>query len=254
MKTSWSPIIVDGFILLVVSTVFVFLLDFGFKALTSSSADVSNPLVSNILQSAVLGSKNKEVSDLIKETAKKNPNRINLPDEHGDTPLMRTCYVNFDDYTSTMEMDVIRLPYVTWLIEVGADVNATDKDGWNALCWASWSGITQVADKLIQQGSRIHTTDKEGNTPLSIAALRGNADIVRILLIHGADKNTVAKNGFKPIDFAKQEFERYNASFSPDEELDRLDPNSPKGQEYKSYFNSRNRIQRLQEVIRLLSK
>lgn len=253
MKTSWSPIIVDGFILLVISTFFVFLLDQAFKQLPSAS-DTNNPLVSNILQSAVLGTKETEVSNSVKEMVKKSPALLNKQDEHGDTPLMRACYVNFDDYSSTMKMDVIRLPYITWLIAQGADFNMTDKDGWNALCWASWSGIPQVAEKLSTSGSNIQITDKEGNTPLSIAALRGNADIVRMLLKKGANKNSVAKNGFKPIDFARQELERYSASFSPDKKLDDLPSESPERQNYKSYFNNRSRIQRFEEIIRLLAE
>lgn len=235
MKTSWSPIIIDGFILLVVSTIFVFVLDFCFKSLPSAS-DTSNPLVSNILQSAVLGSKKTEVAAPVKEIIQKNPSLLNQQDEHGDTPLMRTCYVNFDDYSSTMKMDAIRLPYVAWLIGQEENiVHTLDKDGWNALCWASWSGITQVAGKLIEAGSNVNVADKEGNTPLSIAAMRGNADIVRLLLEQGADKNSIAKNGFRPIDFARQEFERYSASLTSD-------------------ANNRNRIQRLEDIVRMLSE
>ena len=253
MKNSWSPIIIDGLILFAISTVFVVLLDIAFKSLPSAE-DTSNPLVSEILQSATLGSKKTGISDSVKQTAQKDPSRVNQQDEHGDTPLMRTCYVNFDDYQATMSMDEIRLPYVLWLIEQKADVNTLDNNGWNALCWASWSGTIKIADALIKNGSNVNVADQQGNTPLSIAALRGNPEIIRILIASGANKKVTAKNGFKPVDFARQEFERYGATFSPNEELNALPPDSKKIDQNKSYFNNRNRIQRFKESIELLSE
>ena len=105
---------------------------------------------------------------------------------------------------------------VTLLIEAGADVNATDKNGNTALTVASsigeaWNCIVQAllsaGAKTISQPVQINsnpnrqstcvinTPDQFGETPLLKAVKKGQAEEVKNLIAQGADVNFI--NQFK---------------------------------------------------------
>lgn len=60
---------------------------------------------------------------------------------------------------------------VAFLLEKGADVNASGQFGWTALHAAAYQGLNDVVELLVQKGARLDPIDGFGQTPLSIALL-----------------------------------------------------------------------------------
>ena len=59
------------------------------------------------------------------------------------------------------------------LIAKGADVNAANNDGANALIWASARGDIQTAELLIENGADVNATKKDDSSALTWASARG---------------------------------------------------------------------------------
>lgn len=220
----YKPIIQDGLILIVVATVFVTICNEGFKTLKKGGS--SDPLVTAVNQGKLA-----TVQDLLGEKGFEKTKaeftslgdfqkaRANRQDDFGRTPLMWAAYSNFADAKETAETDKKRLALVEYLTSNGADVNATDKDGWTALSWAAWSGMPEVAAKLLEKGANTAVADRQGNTPLIIAAQRGNTAIVKLLLEKGADKAAQAREGKKALDFAQEGMKQYRSKASAYQEI-----------------------------------
>ena len=78
---------------------------------------------------------------------------------------------------------------VTFLVEAGADVNETTKDGWTALMTGAMSGVFDVVRFLTEHGANINEKAYYGTTAY-ILAMDGNyQEIARFLAEHGADVN-----------------------------------------------------------------
>ena len=73
------------------------------------------------------------------------------------------------------------------LVEMGADINFTFKDGRTALTIAVMAGDVKTVRLLVEKGAEVNFTYKNGRTVLTIAAMAGNGEIVRFLLEQGAD-------------------------------------------------------------------
>jgi ankyrin repeat protein len=170
-------ILIDTLILCVVSSVFAYLFNTTANALKGKAIE-DDPIVTAIIQA--------NLKDLEAAVAK-HRNATNRIDEQGRSALMRAAYANFADAKTTAETDDTRVAMVELLVKQGAEPDALDHDGWSALMWASWSGLDQVASKLLELGASQRFADKQGNTALIIAAQRGKAGIVQLLLAKGAD-------------------------------------------------------------------
>lgn len=203
----YMPILKDGLILIVVSTVFVTVVNQSFKGL-KKSAD-ADPIVTAVQQDkletiqGILSQQGYEAEPGGFATLELYlKDRANRRDEFGRTPLMRAAHVNFSDAKMVLDADSKRVAIAEYLATNGADLNAVDTDGWTALMWASWSGLSQVSAKLLQIGADVAIADAKGNTALMIAAQRGHVELVKALLEKGADKTVRAAGGKSAYEFA----------------------------------------------------
>jgi ankyrin repeat protein len=78
------------------------------------------------------------------------------------------------------------------VLEAGADIDAADKDGWNALMTAAYYGHTDIVRLLIQSGARLDSKCNRkggvegGKSALALARERGHTDAVLVLREAGA--------------------------------------------------------------------
>jgi ankyrin repeat protein len=72
------------------------------------------------------------------------------------------------------------------LLDAGAEVNATDDDGFTALLLASTWGHPEVVHLLIKAGADVNAQDKDGATELMHASQAGHTEIVELLKRAGA--------------------------------------------------------------------
>ena len=103
-----------------------------------------------------------------------------VADWKGITPLMIACSIG-------------KLLLAMRLIRYGADVRATDKDGFTALHHATYHGRVQIITLLMDQGAELEMKTCAGYTPLqtAVTSKSDNSDAVGQLLRHGADKEAV---------------------------------------------------------------
>lgn len=85
----------------------------------------------------------------------------------GATPLMNAVQSGTDEQ-------------LTWLLEHGADANASDARGFTALHRAAELGKLSAVEILVQAGAS-PSAEAMGHTPLSLAQGRGHAEIVEAL-------------------------------------------------------------------------
>ena len=72
------------------------------------------------------------------------------------------------------------------LLEKGADINATDEDGWTVLIYASNNGHLEIVRLLLEKGANINVTNQYGYTSLMRASKNGYLETVKLLLKNGA--------------------------------------------------------------------
>uniref|UniRef100_UPI00387FB281 Transcription factor ETV6,DARPin n=1 Tax=synthetic construct TaxID=32630 RepID=UPI00387FB281 len=88
------------------------------------------------------------------------------------------------------------------LMANGADVNATDNDGYTPLHLAASNGHLEIVEVLLKNGADVNASDLTGITPLHAAAATGHLEIVEVLLKHGADVNAYDNDGHTPLHLA----------------------------------------------------
>ncbi len=71
-----------------------------------------------------------------------------------------------------------------------------------ALWWVAMHGRVGLAKFLINAGADVNLSDKDGWTPLSVAAFYGHAEIIKILLASGADPSKEVEDGDTAYDKA----------------------------------------------------
>ena len=76
---------------------------------------------------------------------------------------------------------------VRFLLDAGANVNESDTNGWSSLHWASYHGLTNVAQILLRAGADVNAETLLGETSLSLAY---NEYVKSVLLKHGANPIT----------------------------------------------------------------
>ena len=81
---------------------------------------------------------------------------------------------------------------VQQLVQAGADVTATDSQGWtplHATCGSRSEAKQKVEYLLSCDASLVRARDQDNNTPLHRAALSGNDAVIGVLIQHGAEVN-----------------------------------------------------------------
>ncbi len=74
----------------------------------------------------------------------------------------------------------------TSLLQSGADINVSDKDGRISLLLASHSGHADIVNLFFNNGSNVNTLSHGSETSLTQASFNGQTDIVKMLLNLGA--------------------------------------------------------------------
>jgi ankyrin repeat protein len=120
---------------------------------------------------------------------KLKPDTIHSRNESGFTPLIIAGYRN-------------QLPAVEFLLENGADVNATSPEG-TVLLGACYKDNLKLAEFLISHHADVNAQNETGTSALMFATLSGNLDLVKLLLKHGAKKTLVEKSGKTALSYAQ---------------------------------------------------
>lgn len=95
---------------------------------------------------------------------------------------------------------------VAVLLIEGADVRKTDSSGRTALHWASLAtDDRELALLLLKHGAGVNALNLVGESPLHEAVTFGNVDAVRVLLERGADRNLKAEDGTTALARARAE-------------------------------------------------
>ena len=114
---------------------------------------------------------------------------VNAVIANATTPLMKASHIG--------NSDIVRS-----LIAAGAELNARNADGNNALWLACVGGHLDIIDILVEAGIDIDNRNDNGATPLMYAASSGKAAIVERLLARGADVTPETPDGFSALDLA----------------------------------------------------
>lgn len=101
-----------------------------------------------------------------------------------------------------------RTNLVTWLVNKGAAVNATDRAGMTPLHMAAVFNHLACAETLIAHGANINALGRKYGAlrlaPIHLAAEEGHADMVQCLLRHGVNVNALSEgaNRLTPLHMA----------------------------------------------------
>jgi ankyrin repeat protein len=122
----------------------------------------------------------------IRRIAARKPN-LNVRDGHGRTPLMVAVHGDKPRAAAA-------------LIRAGADMNALDKQRYDALTIAGVAGNLAIVQLLLRHGAKPdQTTSPYEGTPLIATAHRGHVAIVKALIKAGAPLNHVNNLGWTAL-------------------------------------------------------
>jgi len=88
------------------------------------------------------------------------------------------------------------------LIQCGAEFNATNNDGNNALWLACFSGNLKLISLLLDSGVNPDNQNDNGTTCLMYASSAGKAEVVALLLKAGANTRLTLVDGYTALDVA----------------------------------------------------
>ena len=91
---------------------------------------------------------------------------------------------------------------VQLLVDLGANVNALNKEGQTPLHYsaaAGEKGSSELCEILLKRGAKVNAIDKYGQQPLHLACENGDAETGCLLLSHGADVRAIDHAGDTPL-------------------------------------------------------
>lgn len=136
----------------------------------------------------------KKIEQIIEELLEREAD-VNIGDEHGSTPLIRSVWSSFS--------------LVKMLLEYGADVDGKDKGGFTALQAAAMTNDLQCVRLLLSYGASVNCYDYERRrTPLAYACKRESYAIAKELLLYNPNVNFKNAEGETPLHVALKHFNK----------------------------------------------
>ncbi len=129
-----------------------------------------------VLLEAVEQGDSAKVREILSE--KRARNSVNVPDEQGQSPLLRATWLN--------HIDIAR-----YLIRSGADVNQADAIHDSPYLVAGAEGRLEILRMTLEKGADLRSVNRYGGTALIPAAEHGYVKVVDLLLKAGVDPNHV---------------------------------------------------------------
>lgn len=154
----------------------------------------------------------KDINPLRKYAVKSNINQTNM---YGFTPLMQSCYYNFEkgivlllkrganpnlkSYLGKTALHIaiesnIANRIINLLIYIGTDLDIQDNQGKTPLITAIKYGNIEIASSLILAGSNLDLCDNSNYSALKTACYYGHIDIIKSLLDAGAKITALEQN------------------------------------------------------------
>ena len=124
-------------------------------------------------------------------------NYVNAKDSVGNPILSLSIYYGHE-------------PLALYLIDKGADIQATDENGNTPLIYAASGHNDRLTRHLVNQGADVNARNINGITALDMAIHGGLADIVSFLISQGADVGTKDNFGKKALDKAREKLKIYS--------------------------------------------
>lgn len=114
---------------------------------------------------------------------------------HGDgscnSALINAAYAGNDDLLQE-------------LLDLGADIHATNKEGWDAIITAAYKGEAMCVERLLQAGADADSRTPSKSTLLMVAAMFGHTEVIRVLDNAGADLDATTPNGKTALQLAEE--------------------------------------------------
>ncbi|WP_416897456.1 MAG: ankyrin repeat domain-containing protein [Minwuia sp.] len=154
----------------------------------------------NIVAKRALNALDKEMSAEDRQLAEEEAGKWRrfIDKQRAENKLTSTRQKQLDEELR-VAMDKGNVQRMENLLRSGADPNAIDASGRDAIIAAAWRGREMVVELLIEKGVDIDTIDLEGRTPLTWASINGYEAIVEDLLNEGADPDTRDDAGLTPL-------------------------------------------------------
>ena len=126
----------------------------------------------------------------------------------GDTEVFSTQSESSDFSFESSLVQAVKgndIDVVNFLLDINTIPDAADDNGVTGLLWASYLGLTNVANLLLKYKANPNHCQKDNDaTPLFVASQNGYSDITCLLIKAKADPNLQKDNGATPLLIASQ--------------------------------------------------
>jgi ankyrin repeat protein len=120
---------------------------------------------------------------------------VNAKNAQEESPILLATHREDDERDNIIKL----------LAEHGADVNTKDKASWTPLMHAARYHDAQFVKLLIDVGADVHATNDDGATTAIFMAIcnftEKRYDIIQVLVDHGADVNVTVYDDMTPLRF-----------------------------------------------------